>query len=95
MGLARLGSYAGNGSGDLFIAFSTANPGAAKRTGRAQAEFLPNDALDPLFRATVAATEESIVNAMVAGRTMTGIDGNTVHGLPHGRLVEAMRKYGR
>ncbi len=95
MGLARVGSYAGNGSGDIFIAFSTANPGAALRVGRKQAEFLPNDSLSPLFRATVEATEEAIINALVAGRTMTGINGNTVHGLPHDRLREIMEKYGR
>ena len=59
MGLARVGSYAGNGSGDIFIAFSTANPGAAMRVGEKQAEFLPNDSLSPLFLATVQATEEA------------------------------------
>lgn len=95
MGLARVGSYASNGSGDIFIAFSTANPGSALRVGDKQAEFLPNDSLGPLFRATVEATEEAIVNALVAGRTMTGIDGNTVYGLPHDRLRKVMSKYGR
>lgn len=95
MGLARVGSYASNGSGDIFIAFSTANSGAALRVGEKQAEFLPNDGLGPLFRATVEATEEAIVNALVAGKTMTGINGNTVYGLPHDRLMEVMKKYGR
>jgi L-aminopeptidase/D-esterase-like protein len=95
MGLARVGSYASNGSGDIFIAFSTANPGAALRVGDKQAEFLPNDSLGPLFRATVEATEEAIVNALVAGRTMTGINGNTVYGLPHDHLQALMKKYGR
>jgi len=95
MGLARVGSYAGNGSGDIFIAFSTANPGAASRVGQKQADFLPNDALSPLFRATVEATEEAIVNALVAGRDMTGINGNTVYGLPHDRLKALMKKYNR
>jgi L-aminopeptidase/D-esterase-like protein len=95
MGLARVGSYAGNGSGDIFIAFSTANPGAAAREGAKQAEFLPNDSLSPLFLATVEATEEAIVNALVAGRDMTGINGNTVYGLPHDRIKALMKKYNR
>jgi L-aminopeptidase/D-esterase-like protein len=95
MGLARVGSYAGNGSGDIFIAFSTANPGAALRVGEKQADFLPNDSLSPLFLATVEATEEAIVNALVAGETMTGINGNTVYGLPHDRLKALMKKYHR
>jgi L-aminopeptidase/D-esterase-like protein len=95
MGLARVGSYAGNGSGDIFIAFSTANPGAALRVGEKQAHYLPNDSLSPLFLATVQATEEAIVNALVAGETMTGINGNTVFGIPHDRLQELMKKYNR
>jgi len=95
MGLARVGSYASNSSGDIFIAFSTANPGAALRVGTKQAYFLPNDDLSPLFRATVEATEESIVNALVAGTTLAGINGNTVYGLPHDRLRAIMKKYGR
>lgn len=95
MGLARVGSYAGNGSGDIFIAFSTANPGAAARVGEKQAAYLPNDALSPLFLATVEATEEAIVNALVAGRDMTGINGNTVYGIPHERLQALMKKYNR
>ena len=95
MGMARVGSYASNSSGDIFIAFSTANPGAALRVGNKQAEFLPNDSISPLFRATVEATEEAIVNALVAGRTMTGINDHTVHGLPHDRLKSIMKKYGR
>ncbi len=56
---------------------------------------LGNDSLDPVFEATVEATEEAIVNAMVGGKTMTGIDGHTVIGLPHNRLVEVLRKYNR
>jgi D-aminopeptidase len=95
LGLGRVGSYAGNGSGDIFIAFSTANPGAAARLGDKQAKFLPNDSLSPLFLATVEATEEAIVNALVAGRDMTGINGNTVYGLPHDRLKALMQKYNR
>jgi L-aminopeptidase/D-esterase-like protein len=95
LGLGRMGSYASNGSGDIFVAFSTANPRAAARTGRARLEMLPNDVLGPLFLATVEATEEAIVNALVAARTMTGANGYTVHALPHERLQAALRKYGR
>ena len=95
LGLGRMGSYASNGSGDIFVAFSTANPGAAARAGTARLEMLPNDVLGPLFLATVEATEEAIVNALVAARTMTGANGYTVHALPHDRLQAALRKFGR
>ena len=95
MGLARVGSYASDSSGDIFIAFSTANPGAAARTGGHSVHMMPNSQLSPLFRATVEATEEAVVNALVAGQTMTGINGNTVYGLPHDRLRALMKKYGR
>jgi L-aminopeptidase/D-esterase-like protein len=94
-GIARLGGIGANGSGDIFIAFSTANPGAARETGLSVLEWLPNGDLSPFFAATIEATEEAIVNAMVAAETMTGIDGNTVHRLPHDRLREVLRKYGR
>src|SRR5689334_1227662 len=84
MGLARTGSISGNGSGDLFLAFSTANPRASSPAAgtTATVRALSNDAMDPLFEATVQATEEAIVNSMVAARTMTGADGITVLGLP-------------
>ncbi|AOL22878.1 L-aminopeptidase/D-esterase [Erythrobacter litoralis] len=95
MGIARNGSFAGNGSGDIFIAFSTANPGAWSREGTANVASLPNDSMSPLFLATIEATEEAVINAMIAARTMTGINGNRVHALPHGRLQEALRKYRR
>jgi L-aminopeptidase/D-esterase-like protein len=95
LGIARVGGTGANGSGDIFIAFATANPGAARETGRAALEWLPNGELSPLFTATIEATEEAIVNAMVAAETMTGIDGNTVHRLPHDRLREILQKYGR
>ncbi len=95
LGLARTGSVSGNGSGDLFLAFSTANPGAARSTGLAQASFLPNERMDPLFEATVQATEEAIINALVAARTMTGRDDHRVLALPHDRLREALNKYQR
>jgi len=96
MGLARVGSVSGNGSGDFVIAFSTANAGAAAGGSPVRtASFLVNDALDPLFEATVQATEEAIVNAMVAADTMVGVDGHTAMGLPHDRLKAAMAKYGK
>ena len=95
LGLARDGSYSGDGSGDIFIAFSTANPGAGGSNGPHQITMLPNDFLDPIFLATVQATEEAIVNAMVAADTMQGIDNHTVIGLPHDRLREVLKKYNR
>lgn len=95
MGIAKLGGYAGNGSGDIFIAFSTANKGAASRQEIAKLEMLPNDQMSQLFLMTVQATEEAIVNALVAAETMTGINGNTSHAIPHDRLQEALRKYNR
>jgi len=95
LGLARDGSYSGGGSGDIFIAFSTANPGAGDPKGVRHLNMLPNDDMDPLFLATVQATEEAVVNAMVAAATMTGINGHTVIALPHDRLREVLRKYNR
>ena len=95
LGIARVGGIGGNSSGDIFIAFSTANPGAALPTGAENLRMVANEQIDVLFEATVQATEESIVNAMVAARTMTGINGNRVHGLPHERVREILRKYGR
>jgi len=95
LGLGRLGSYAGNSSGDLFLAFSTANPGAAKPDGTPALTMLPNDRIDPLFRATIEATEEAVVNAMLAAQTMTGADGIRIFGLPGDRVVEVLRKYNR
>jgi L-aminopeptidase/D-esterase-like protein len=95
MGIAKVGGYAGNGSGDIFIAFSNANPGVGARTGIQNAKMLPNDQMSPLFLATVQATEEAIINALVAARTMTGINGNTKHAIPHERLKKIMKKYNR
>jgi L-aminopeptidase/D-esterase-like protein len=95
LGMGRLGSFAGNSSGDLFLAFSTANPGAAKPEGTPALVMLPNDRIDPLFRATVEATEEAVVNAMLAAQTMTGVDGIRVFGLPGDRVVAALKKYNR
>ncbi|HXJ87498.1 MAG TPA: P1 family peptidase [Candidatus Binatia bacterium] len=95
LGLGRDGSYSGDGSGDIFIAFSTANPGAVGTSGVHQISMLPNDSLDPIFLATVQATEEAVVNAMVAAETMTGINSHTVIALPHDRLREVLRKHDR
>jgi D-aminopeptidase len=95
LGMGRLGSFAGNSSGDLFLAFSTANPGAAKPDGTPSLVMLPNDRIDPLFRATIDATEEAVVNAMLAAQTMTGADGIRVFGLPGDRVVAALKKYNR
>jgi L-aminopeptidase/D-esterase-like protein len=95
LGVGRTGGHAENGSGDLMIAFSTANPRAAGDKGIASLEMLPNARLDPLFYATVQATEEAIINAMVAGETMTGANGARVFGLPHDRLQAALRKFNR
>jgi D-aminopeptidase len=100
LGLGRDGSYSGDGSGDIFLAFSTANPGAVSPKsngpkGLHQLTMLPNDSLDPIFLATVQATEEAVVNAMVAAETMKGINGHEVIALPHDRLREVLKKYNR
>ncbi len=95
LGLGRDGSFSGDGSGDIFIAFSTANPGANRIKGVRQLEMLPNQQLNPIFLATVQATEEAIVNAMVAAKTMKGINDREVIGLPHDRLREVLKKYNR
>jgi L-aminopeptidase/D-esterase-like protein len=95
LGLARTGGMAGNGSGDIFLAFSTANPAAAKKDGLVELTMLPNERMNPLFEATVQATEEAIVNALVAAETMVGRDGHKVIGLPHDRVKEVLKKYNR
>ena len=100
LGLGRDGSYSGDGSGDIFLAFSTANPGSVSPKSTQpnnvhQLTMLPNDSLDPLFLATVQATEEAVVNAMVAAQTMKGVDDHEVIALPHDRLREVLRKYNR
>jgi D-aminopeptidase len=95
LALGRMGSIAANGSGDIFVAFSTANAEAARGTARAELTMLPNGALGPLFSATVFATEEAIVNSLIAAETMTGINDVTVHALPHDRLRDVLRSYNR
>jgi D-aminopeptidase len=95
LGLARMGSYSGNGSGDIFIAFSTANAAALGGAELVQSASLGNDSLDGLFDATVQATEEAIVNAMVAARDMQGTEGHFARALPHDALVRLLKRYGR
>src|SRR5262252_1007649 len=95
LGLGRTGSISGNGSGDIFIAFSTANPGASEADRLVDVRMVPNGKLDPLFAATVEATEEAIVNAMVAATDMTGINGHHVRALPHDQLRAVLSKYNR
>jgi len=95
LGLGRDGSYSGDGSGDIFIAFSTANSGEASSRGLRQLTMLPNDQINPVFLATVQATEEAVINALVAAETMTGVNGHTVVALPHDRLREVLQKYNR
>jgi D-aminopeptidase len=95
LGLARTGGIAENTSGDLVVAFSTANRAAGETRSVATVAMLPNDRLTPLFAATVESAEEAVVNALVAAETMTGVGGRTVFALPHDRLRQALRKYGR
>ena len=92
-GVARTGGISTNSSGDLFIAFSTAAPALVE--GRQQWSTLRNDDIDPLLAATAQATEEAIINALVAAETMRGVDANTFYGLPHERLHEVLKKYNR
>jgi D-aminopeptidase len=95
MGLARTGATSGNGSGDIFLAFSTGNAGAAAANHAVDVAMLPNDRLNAVFEAAVQATEEAIVNAMIGAATMTGVNGHTVTALPHDRLREVLKKYNR
>lgn len=95
LGISRTGGLGANTSGDIFIAFSTANPSAAHRRELRHLEMLPNDRLDPLLRATIQATEESILNALMAAETMQGVNDNTIYALPHERLRTVMEKYRR
>jgi D-aminopeptidase len=95
LGLGRDGSISGNSSGDIFIAFSTANPGAAAVDHVVDLKMFPNDKLNPVFAATVEATEEAIINAMIAATSMTGIENHRVVALPHDQLRAVLKKYNR
>lgn len=95
LGLTRTGGIGGNGSGDIFLTFSTANKNAFSTTASQQVTTLPNDQMDALFEATVQATEEAIINTLFAGKTLVGINGNTMYGLPKEKVVSIMKKYNR
>lgn len=95
LGVGKVGGRGENGSGDIFIAFSTANTAAFKRFDYTKVDQLPNDLINPLFEATVQAVEEAIINAMVAAETMEGINRNKARRLPHKLVVDVLRKYGR
>ncbi len=95
LGIAKNGGLGENSSGDIFIAFSTANPGAGNVANNPLLKMLPNDRINPVFAATVQATEEAIINALVAAETISGVDGNTVYAIPHDRLKQVMKKYNR
>jgi len=95
MGVGKVGGYGHDGSGDIFIAFSTANSNVAFSDGTVNVEMLPNGLMSPLFEATVQAVEEAIVNTLVAAETMEGINNNKVWALPHDRLIQIMKKYNR
>jgi D-aminopeptidase len=93
LGLARTGAISGNGSGDLFIAFSTANAGAANPEPLTHSvQTIPNDRLDPIFAAVVQATDEAVVNALVDNQSMTGRDNHHVEALPHDRMREILKR---
>ena len=95
LGIGIVGGRGNNSSGDIFIAFSTANPSAFQRNDFTRVEQLPNDLIDPLFEGTVEAVEEAIINAMVAAETMEGINGNKSYALPHKPVIDLLRKYNR
>ena len=95
LGIGRVGGFGGNGSGDIFISFSTANEGAFNREESQSVKSLPNDQMSYFFLATAQATEEAILNALVAAETMEGINGNTIYALPHDRLKDVLKKYNR
>jgi L-aminopeptidase/D-esterase-like protein len=95
LGIARMGGFGNNSSGDIFVAFSTANAKTAAAAGKTTLEMWPNNRMDALFQATVQATEESILNALLAAETMEGGNGQRVYALPHDRLRAALKKYGR
>jgi L-aminopeptidase/D-esterase-like protein len=95
LGLTRTGGIGGNGSGDIFIAFSTANKNAFSTNKEQQVTTMPNENMNALFTATIQATEEAIINALFAGKTMVGINGNTMYGLPKEAVLRIMKKYNR
>jgi len=95
LGVTRTGGIGGNGSGDIFIVFSTANPLAFSNTDNENVTTIPNERINVLFTATIEATEEAIVNALFAGKTLTGINGNTVYGMPKEAVLRILKQYNR
>ena len=95
LGIALVGGYGSNGSGDIFLAFTTANEKAFNRNDNTMVETLSNDQMTPLFEATAQAVEEAIINAMLAAETMEGINGNKAYAIPHELLVQVLKKYNR
>ncbi|MEL6253223.1 MAG: P1 family peptidase [Bacteroidota bacterium] len=95
LGIGIVGGRGSNGSGDIFLAFSTANEGAFNRMKRSEVEVFPNDQITPLFDATTHAVEEAIINAMIAAETMEGINGNKSYAIPHDLLIQTLKKYNR
>lgn len=95
IGLGKAGGHGENGSGDIFIAFSTANSGVANRTKLQMVNMLSNDKMNPLFFATAQATEEAILNALIAAETMVGINYNTIYEIPHDEVIRVLKKYSR
>jgi D-aminopeptidase len=95
LGVGKVGGRGENSSGDIFIAFSTANAQAFNRKDVVSVKQFPNDQINPLFEGTVQSVEEAIINAMVAAETMTGVNGNKAYALPHDQVIELLRKYGR
>lgn len=95
IGVGKVGGRGENGSGDIFLAFSTANPKAFNRSRTVQVQQLSNDQINPLFEATVQSVEEAIINAMVAAETMEGINGNKAYALPHKKVISILKKYKR
>jgi L-aminopeptidase/D-esterase-like protein len=93
IGVGKVGGRGENGSGDIFMAFSTANPTAFNRKDNTQIEMLANDQINPLFEATVQSVEEAIINTMVAAETMEGINGNKAYALPHDAVMRVLKKY--
>jgi D-aminopeptidase len=95
LGLTRTGAIGGNSSGDIFIAFSTANKDAFSNTEEKQVTTMSNETMNLLFTATIQAVEEAIINVLFAGETMEGIEGNKVYGLPKDKVLQIMKKYNR
>lgn len=95
IGIGVVGGRGSNGSGDIFLAFSTANPRAFDRKNERSIKSFPNDKITPLFEATVQTVEESIINAMIAAETMEGINNNKAYALPHDTLIDVLKKYNR